>query len=64
MRSILIFVICLCMTDSRADDRFYIAAKVNGRPALFIFDTGADRPILWSNCGVRLGLTNLIGGDE
>ena len=53
---------CLQIANSRAaDDRIWIDAKVNDKPAHFIFDTGAPGYVLFHNGATRLGLsvTNL-----
>ncbi len=39
-----------------ADQRIWVDAQVNGQPARFIFDTGADRLILFRNSAERLKL--------
>src|SRR5579864_115036 len=41
---------------ARADERIWVDALVNGQPARFIFDTGADRLILFRNGAQRLKL--------
>lgn len=42
--------------SSQADERLWLDAQINGRPARLIFDTGTDRVILFANGAARLGL--------
>lgn len=55
-RSYLVILLCLWAAWSQADQRIWVDAKVNGQPARFIFDTGADRVILFRNGAERLKL--------
>jgi hypothetical protein len=41
-----IVVFCLWLHASRADDRIWVQAKINGKPARLCLDTGAAGPIL------------------
>lgn len=40
----------------QADQRIWVDARINGQPARFIFDTGADRVLLFRNGAERLKL--------
>ena len=42
---------------ARADDRLWLEARINGQQSRLIFDTGADRVILFPQGVKRLGLT-------
>jgi len=50
----------------RADDRLWVAAKINGKPLALAFDTGSTDSALFPSAIQRLGLTNLpaIGTTE
>ncbi len=57
MRKIFIaFSLFLGVLVSPADERIWVGAKINGKPARLIFDTGADRVILFRRGAERLGL--------
>ncbi len=57
MRVLLIgLVYALCSGGSLADERLWVGATINGSPARFIFDTGADRVLLFRHGAERLGL--------
>lgn len=57
MRSSFLAILMLCLAGlSRADQRIWLEARVNGQPARFIFDTGADRLILFRKSAERLKL--------
>jgi hypothetical protein len=55
-RSLFAIVLCLWASSIRADQRIWVDAEVNGQAARFIFDTGADRLILFRNGAERLKL--------
>ena len=55
-RSYLVIWLCLWAGWGQADQRIWVDARVNGQPARFIFDTGADRVILFRNGAERLKL--------
>ena len=46
-----------CRSTLEDPTRIWVDAEVNGKPARFIFDTGADRLILFRNGAERLNLT-------
>lgn len=48
--------LCVWSMNATADDRLWVAAKINGKPAYLIFDTGAERTALFKNGADRLGL--------
>src|ERR1700722_5038703 len=56
-----IFALFLCALDGRADDRFWIAGKVNRKSVTFIFDTGSELCCFFSGSAGNAGLTNLPG---
>lgn len=49
-------MVLICAGLVHADQRIWLEAKVNGQPARFIFDTGADRLILFRKSAERLKL--------
>ena len=49
-------VACIEVSAGRADERLWLEARVNSRPVRLIFDTGADRVILFPEGARRLGL--------
>ncbi len=49
-------LVALCLGVSQADQRLWVEARINGDPARFIFDTGADRLLLFQRGADRLGL--------
>jgi Aspartyl protease/PDZ domain len=51
--------VCIPLFLAHADDRFWGSAEVNGKPATFVFDTGAGECVLFDEGAKRLGLTNL-----
>jgi len=53
---LLAILFCLWAGSIHADQRIWVDADVNGQSARFIFDTGADRLILFRNGAKRLKL--------
>lgn len=53
----LIFAFLLFSFTAPADDRLWIEARINGQKARLIFDTGADRVVLFSKAAERLDLS-------
>ncbi len=49
-------VLCFWVVLGQADERLWVDAKINGQKAHLIFDTGADRLILFRKGADRLGL--------
>lgn len=57
MRAIIVIcVMCLCLFAGQAEERIWLDAKVNGNPVRLIFDTGADKLILFPPVAKWLGL--------
>ncbi len=57
MRTIFVsLALFLRVLVSLADERIWVDAKINDKPARLIFDTGADRLILFRKGAERLGL--------
>ena len=58
MRIILFILACsFCAQVVRSEDRFRVDAKINGKPARLIFDTGCSPSlVLFKPSAERLGL--------
>jgi hypothetical protein len=59
MKLLLLGILCFLRTANAwaVEDRIWLEAKVNGKPARFAFDTGAPGYVLFHSGAVRLGLT-------
>jgi hypothetical protein len=55
-RNVIGGLLVFCVFASQAEDRLWVDAKINGQQAHLIFDTGADRLILFRKGAERLGL--------
>lgn len=51
-----IVVSCLWVEAGNADERIWVAARINGKPARLVFDTGAGAAMLLPAAARRLGL--------
>ena len=67
MHKFLIILLVLCFPAiSKAEERLAIDAKVNGKPVRLVFDTGAERTIIFRHVAKRLNLsvTNVPQGTQ
>ncbi|HEV7924667.1 MAG TPA: aspartyl protease family protein [Verrucomicrobiae bacterium] len=53
-----IIVLLSLVFGMRADDRIWVAVRINGKPLVLIFDTGSEGSALFPPAAERLGLTN------
>jgi len=54
--SVVLFVLAAVPTISFADARIRVESKINGKPVVFAFDTGAEKSILFKRSAEKLGL--------
>lgn len=55
-----LLILCACFLAPRVHaeaDRIWLPAKINGKPARFIFDTGMGEIALWRQSAKKLGLS-------
>src|SRR5215470_9019310 len=48
--------LCVWVIPLTADNRLWVAARINGKPAYLIFDTGTERTGLFKKSADRFGL--------
>jgi hypothetical protein len=54
--AIILGVMCLCLAAGQAEERIWLEAQINGKPVRLVFDTGADKLVLFPTAAKRLGL--------
>lgn len=65
MKLVWVFVcLLLWVAVGRADNRLWVAARINGKPAYLIFDTGAERTVLFKKSADRFGLETIWRSTE
>ena len=55
---------CSWTSSASADERIWIEAKINGKPAKLIFDTGASEILLWRRSAEKFGLKVSRGAPD